>query len=459
MLVSKAPTIIMILTLLIISTNVGWSENYTKIEVPVFERQTLLNGMDFLFLPTRESRTYFVLMVRNGAAFDPLDKWGLTYLTTRLLVEETESKTGRYIQEDLKKMGAELGFRVDWDAIFFFGNCLAHQTEEVLALLAEMVVHAQFREETLERVRNQLLQELENEQESPHVITQDIFLSELLRGNPYEHSVKGNLRTLQNLYLTDLKIQYRKLFMPNQAHLALYYSGQTETMFNTLSRRWGRWVKNDPAPFTFRPARRPEKRHIVLLDLPDRESLFRWGILGVRREDRDYYVLKVFQQYLTLSLPAWTKGISSTNQIRASSVLEAGRMPGYLQLSIQAPSEELLTYFEKFQELTENLRKGEIDPARFEEAKGLAYLEFETSLEDPLLRLFRLLETMLYSLGINSITNYGLRLSRISPKDFVRVLPNYISLNQFVMTVAGPADKFKNELKKIGQVTVLPRPF
>ena len=456
MFVCKAPSVITILPLLIISTNTGWSESYAQIDAPVFEKRTLLNGMDFLFLPTSESHMSFLLMVRNGAAFDPFGKWGVTYLTTRLLMEETESRTGRHIQEDLEKMDADLDFRVDWDAIFFFGSCSIDQVGEVLNLLAEMVVRPQFREETFERLRSQVLHEVKSEQKGLHTITQNIFLSELLRGNPYEHPVKGNSETLQNLYLTDLKVQYRKLFMPNQAHLALYYSGETESMFNTLSRRWGSWVKSDPAPFTFRPARRPEQGRIILFDLPNGESLFRWGSLGVKTGDRDYHVLKVFEQYLTLSLPAWTKGVAPTNQIRASSVLEAGRMPGYLQLSIQAPSEELLAYFQKFQEFAKNLLKGEIDPARFEEAKRLAYLEITTSLEEPHLRLFRLLETTLYSLGINFITHYGLRLSRITPDDFVRVLPNYLSLDQFVMAVAGPVDKLKAELDKIGQVIVLP---
>ena len=456
MLVRKVPPVITILSLLIISTNSGWAESYAQIDVPVFEKRTLLNGMDFLFLPTSEFRVSFVLMVRNGAAFDPLDKWGVTYLTTRLLMEEIESRTGRHIQEDLKRMEAELDFRVDWDAIVFFGSCSVDQIREMLELLAEMVVRPQFREETFERLRSQVLRELKTEQKGPDAITQDIFLSELLRGNPYEHPVKGNSETLQNLYLTDLKVQYRKLFMPNQTQLALYYSGETESMFNTLSRRWGSWVKSDPAPFTFRPARRPEQGRIMLFDQPDGESLFRWGSLGVRRGDRDYYVLKVFEQYLTLSLPAWTVGVTPDNQIRASSVLEAGRMPGYLQLSIQAPSEELLAYFRKFQEFAKNLQKGEIDPDRFEEAKRLSYLEITTSLEEPRLRLFRLLETTLYSVGINFITHYGLRLSRVSPDEFVRVLPKYLSLDQFVMVVAGPVDKLKAELEKIGQVTVLP---
>lgn len=456
MLPRTALPVIAILSLLIISTNSGWSENYAQIDAPVFEKRTLLNGMDFLFLPTSESRMSFVLMVRNGAAFDPLDKWGVTYLTTRLLFEETESRTGRHIHEDLKKTEAELDFRVDWDAIVFFGSCSVDQVGEVLDLLAEMIVRPQFREETFQRLRSQVLHELKSEQRGPQAMTQDIFISELLRGNPYEHPVKGNSETLQNLYLTDLKVQYRKLFMPNQAQLALYYPGETGSIFNTLSRRWGSWVRSDAAPFTFRPARRPEQGRIMLFDLPNGESLFRWGNLGVRRGARDYYVLKVFEQYLTLSLPAWTEGVAAANQIRASSVLEAGRMPGYLQLSIQAPSEELLPYFQKFQEFAKNLQKGEIDTGRLEEAKRLAYLEITTSLEEPRLRLFRLLETTLYSVGINFITHYGLRLSRVSAQDFVRVLPKYLSLDQFVMVVAGPVNKLKAELDEIGQVTVLP---
>ena len=373
-------------------------------------------------------------------------------------MEETETKTGRNLGRDLQTMEAEVNFKVTWDAIFFYGSCPATQITEVLGLLADMIIRPQLREQTFDRLRNQLLHEIENKKQSVPVFTQERFLSEIFQENPYRHSIQGNLETLKNLNITDIKIQYRKLFIPNQAQLALYHSDKEkgDSIFNILSRRWGSWIKDNPMPFTFRPAQQPKEPRIMLFDLHSEETIFRWGKLSVKRGASNYYTLKVLEQYITLSLPGWTRGITTSNQIRASSTLETGRMPGYIQLNIQAPSDQILAYFKKFRTFVNEIQKGKVDMAKFEEAKRLSYLELITSLEKPLPRLFQLLETTLYGLGVNFITNYGLRLNKVTPEDFPKILPDHLSLDNFVMIVAGPADKLKDELDSIGQTTVLP---
>ena len=233
------------------------------------------------------------------------------------------------------------------------------------------------------------------------MISQDLFLAELFQANPYAHAVRGTTETLNNLSLSDVRIQYRKLFMPNQAQLAVYHSGDRNEIFSALSRHWGSWIKKNPMSFTFRQARPPVRQRLKLLDWPSGGSLFRWGSLAVERGSCDYYALKIFQQYLTLCLPTWANQVASEKQIQASSVLEAGRMPGYLQLNIQAPPHQLIAYYQKFEALAEELQEGRIDGQKFEEAKRLAYLEMTDSLGEPLPALYQLLETGLHNVGIN----------------------------------------------------------
>lgn len=447
-----SPVLLALITLSIISPNPLWAESHGQISAPEFHKQSLLNGMEILFLPGSERRAPFVLMIKNGAAFDPIEKWGVTYLTTWMILEEAENQTGLPIQRNLRQLGAELYFGVEWDAIFFFGSAPIDRVVEVLSLLGEMVVRPKFLEETFERLRDQLVQEIEKERKDPQVLTQELFLAELFQANPYAHSVKGTAETLRNLYLTDLKIQYRKLFLPNQAQLAFYYSGDRDRVFTELSRRWGSWVKNKPLPFTFRKAESPKGRRILLIDSPSADSLFRWGNLTVEKGSRDYYALKILEQYLTLSWPAWADQAAPENQIQASFQLEARIMPGYLQLNIQAPAEGLIAYFQKLEDLVQDLQDGRIDVQKFEEAKQLAHLELTASLEQPLPRLYRLLETNLYNLGINFITHYGTRLNRVTPKHFANVVQRYVSLQNFLLLVAGPSDQLKAELDEIGSV-------
>ena len=146
-----------------ISINNLFSANYKQINLPQFHKKSLLNGLEFLLFPSNNSRDSFALMIRNGAAFDPINKWGLTYLTTQMMLENTEHRTGQHIRESLKQMNAELEFRVGWDAITFWGSAPPDRMMEVLNLLAEIVVAPQFTDETFTNLRDRLAQQIEQE--------------------------------------------------------------------------------------------------------------------------------------------------------------------------------------------------------------------------------------------------------------------------------------------------------
>lgn len=444
------------LTLLFsIPTNSLFSANYKPISLPQFHKQALLNGLEFLVFPSNNVRNSFVLMIRNGAAFDPSRKWGLTYLTTQMMLEKTEHRTGQHIRESLKQMNAELEFQVGWDAITFWGSAPPDQIIEVLNLLAEIVVAPQFTDETFKKLRDRLVQQVEQEFQQLTLRTKHLFMAEIFRGNPYEHSVKGTSTTLANLQLTDIKKHYRKLFLPNQTQLAIEYSGNTDYLQKKTGGAWGIWRRKKSAPFTFRSPKVLDQPKILLVDTPDSESLFRWGKISVERDASEYYTLKVLEQYLMLLLPDWAEQITTQSKIQASSKLVTRKMPGYLELSIKATPSQLIAYFQKFQELVNELHKGHLDTKKFEEAKQLAYYEIIQSLEQPKFYLTQLLELTLYEVGLNFISHYGLRLERISIEKFKKTATKYLSMEDYVIIVAGPKDTFEPVFKNLGKVTIL----
>jgi predicted Zn-dependent peptidase len=244
--------------------------------------------------------------------------------------------------------------------------------------------------------------------------------------------------------------------MPNQAKLALYFSGDREELFKRLSRRWGSWVKGEAAPFTFRGASDRNQSLVVLVDQPaEQEGIVRWGALAVSKDSRDYHALKVLEQYLTLSLPEWAQQISSTNQIRGSATLMAKKMPGYLQVSLRSPGKELVAYCRKLEQTIKLIRQGEIDLERFEEAKSLALREFRNSLREPFHQLYQLLGTDLCDLGLNYIPTYGLRLKRVTPTVLQGVIETYFENGRSVTVAAGSASQLGPDLEEIGTVEVL----
>ncbi len=107
---------------------------------------------------------------------------------------------------------------------------------------------------------------------------------------------------------------------------------------------------------------------------------------------------------------------------------------------------------QKFEVLAKELQEGHIDGQKFEEAKRLAYLEMTDALGEPLSALYQLLETDLHDVGINYLTNYGLRLDRVTPETFQNAVRKYVSLEHSVLGVVGPVQRLRSELARIGKL-------
>ncbi|RPJ83433.1 MAG: insulinase family protein [Acidobacteria bacterium] len=444
-----------LMTALIIAATSTHAEIGRPIALPDFQRQSLLNGMEIFAFAGNQERVPFQLVVVNGAAFDPAGKWGLTYLTTRLMVETGKDRSGQSLQTGLKAIGGELTYKVEWDGIWFQGSAPANRLTDTLNIVGQMIVQPQFEEESFAAIRDQVIAELQKKAGEPQFATHERFLAELFDGNPYGHLVRGNPTTLRNIVLGDVRLQYRKLFIPNQAHLAYYHTGNQEAVFNGLTRRWGSWVKGNPLPFAFRKAQPSGENQIVLLDRTLDQSVARWGALSVARGDKNAYALLILEQYLTLSLPGWAGQVAGASQVRASVSVETRTMPGFVAMNLQTPPPQVAGYLKKFIDTLSEIQQGQIDKQRFEEAKRLAFMEVRSSLENPDGLLRQLLETSLYNLGVNYILNFGVRIDRFTPELFQTATKEHFSGNNLVIVVAGPAESLQSQLSGFGKVRLL----
>lgn len=429
---------------------VAATEPGDQIPLPKLDKESLLNGMEFLILSSQEPQSQFLLMIRNGAAFDPVDKWGATLLTARMMLLETEARSREQMQFALQSIGAHLEVRVDYDALYFYGTAPMGRVGEALELLGEIVTQPRFQEEAFEQLRQDLIEESKQRNASLEVRTQQLLTSKIFVPHPYGRPIEGTPESLENLTLNDLKIQYRRLFMPNQAQLALYFSGDREGLRRSLGRSWGRWIRQKELPFTFRRAPHVEGGRIYLMDGPAESSLMRWGRLGVSRNDPDYHTWKVFEEYVLLHLPEWARQVESESHIQASPQVEARRMPGYIELSIQAPSSQLLDYLKLWRRFLKDVSEGKIDPQAFEEARRLARLDFIQALQQPRTRLEVLLDMTLFDVGSGYITTYGMRLDRVTPERLQRALES-LPPDDFTLVVSAPAS-IRGELEGLGKL-------
>lgn len=444
---------LLLLISLIIAPGISFAESFQRSLLPEIERKPLLNGMQFLFFEGTDGRVPFLLMIKNGAAFDPSGKWGATNLLLKMMIEGAKDQV---LARELSEREIEFDYSVDWDAIHFSGTAPAEHLSFALSTLSDLLVRPVLEEAAFERLRAQVIEEARADSGRLENRTQLLFTEHLFQRNPYGHPVKGTPETLSNLYLRDVKIQYQKLMIPNQAFLAVAFGGDREDLFRRQSRRWGAWIRDKAAPFTFRKSVPPDRPKILIVDEPRIEQSFlRWGSLAVARSSRDFLMFQILEEYLTLWLPTWAEEVSASSQIRGCPKLAERRMPGYLQVSLEAPTDSITLYYEKLRSSLAELREGKVNASQFEEAKQLVFRRFEEAFDDPVEQMKLILGAELYGLGVNYISTLNLRLERVNQEVFQERLNELLPEDRFVMIVAGEAEKLEPYFSGVGEVELL----
>lgn len=418
-----------------------------RLPLPKIERKTLLNGLQVVFFNQTSDTIPFKLMIKNGAAFDPANKWGATYLMSRVMMDLLNDPL---IKSETASRKINIECEVSWDAIIFTGEAPSKEIGYALDMLADLVIRPEFKEDSFNRMKQEHIQEV-NLTESLLENRVSLLLKEkVFSRNPYGRPEIGTSSSVPELQLNDLMVQFRRLVLPNQAVLAIAFSEERQGLFNYLSRRWGSWVRKNPAPFVFRRSHRYSEPEVSIIEADRRQGIVSWGLLGFEKSSGEAISMEVLEQYLTLALPNWASEIASAGQIRGSIESTSMRMPGYLRVSLEIPVQQLSNYHNKLFATFDEISRGEINQSQFEDAKHMVMAEFRASLEQTEGQMDRVLETDLYELGINFIPTFGLRLSRVSESKFQEMIKSLVPDKSHVMITAGPRREIEEQIGKTG---------
>src|SRR6266478_4697493 len=236
---------------------------------PKRTRARLANGLEVVLaeahsIPKFHGELYF----RAGNALVSNRSTGLAEMTATLVRTGTSKRTSRQIEEDLRRLGADLGTSAgqDTSAIGFAG--LSEFAEPLLQLVNELAREAAFPENELERERRQKLEEVKLERTSPNFLASERLLKILFGAHPYA-LVSPTEAQVAAYKRDDLQTVYREIYTPENALLMLVGDFDPQTMLKTIENTFGQWSGKKPAAKEFPAPPKPHGRRVYLVHHPD----------------------------------------------------------------------------------------------------------------------------------------------------------------------------------------------
>jgi zinc protease len=426
------------------------------VNVPKPVERTLRNGLRVIVIEHHETPLVVAqLMIKNGGEVDPPDLSGVADMTASLLTKGTKTRTAPQIAEEVEALGGQLNSGAGWDASRATVNVLASKTPQAMAILADVVRNPVFKEEEIERLRQQYQDSLSVGMNSPGQLASWVAARVVFGADAYGHPISGTPESLARIKRDDIVAIHDKYYRPDNAVLVIGGDIKAADAFQIAERTFGDWAK--PSTPLVMPvsvsdvgyATGPQR--VVVVDMPGAgQAAVLFARRGIARTDPEYYTGLVANSVLT----GYSGRLNEEIRIKrglsygAGSSLQVRRAVGPFVASAQTKNQSGADVASLLvQELTrlsnEPVAESELTPRKATLIGG-----FGRSLETTEGLVGQIASLALYGLKLDEINNYIASVQAVTAPQIQKFAGARLGVKDADIVIVGDAKDFIEPLRK-----------
>ena len=264
----------------------------TPVRFPPVVRDTLDNGLTVRLIPQATVPVVTVAVVlQRGTADDPADRHGLASLTADLLDEGAGARTAIEVAEAFGHLGTELDVDVGPDATSLAVTTLVRHLDEVLDLLADIVMRPRLEPDDFQRVCELRTNRLRQLSRLPGAAADRAMAAAVFGSHPYGHGSLGTTAALAASSVDDARGFWSAMYRPTECAVIAAGAIDANAVQRSVERAFGSWAGGAARPFPSSPAVSADPR-ILFVDRPGAPQCeVRVGHIGPPRRVDDYHAL------------------------------------------------------------------------------------------------------------------------------------------------------------------------
>jgi zinc protease len=252
--------------------------------------RTLANGLQVVLA---ESHTFpkmsVQLFIRSGNASVAHRAPGLAEITAKVIRTGTAKRSSRQIEEDLRRMGADLSSSAGADNSAISVGGLAEFSEGILELMAGLARNASFPEEQFERERRQKMEELRVEHTTPAFLANE-RMRRVLFGDHRYAVIAPTENQVAAYQRVELEHFYQHHYAPANTLLIAVGDFASEQILAQVDKAFGSWSAEKPEVMISAVPPESVGRHVHLVHLPGTvQTQVLVGNLSITRRNADWY--------------------------------------------------------------------------------------------------------------------------------------------------------------------------
>jgi len=382
----------------------------------------------------------------------------LADMTATMVRTGTANRTSRQIEEDLRRLGADLSSSSgqDTSAISFAG--LSEFAEPLLGLVNELAREASFPEAEFERERRQKLEEVKLERTQPGFLAGEKLRKVLFGEHPYA-KVSPSEEQVAAYKIADLQSIYRASYTPENAIILLVGDFDPQAMLATIDKIFGNWSGKKPSvPAAPSPAN-PHNRRVYLVHVPGAvQTQILCGCHSITRKHPDWVKLGLtnslyggaFNSRLVMNIRE-AKGYTYSPR---SSVTPL-QLHGYFSVSAAVRNEVVAASLTEIFYEIDKLRSLPVPGAELADAQNYLSGVFSMGLATQDGLLSQIATVALNELPDDYLETYRAKVRAVAPADLLAMAQKYFDSANMQIVVVGDRTKIETQAALFGDLEII----
>jgi zinc protease len=433
-----------------------YAQGYT---LPKYEKFILPNGLTIYLAEQKDVPVISLSAIFPAGAIYDGDKAGLASLTATALKHGTKFFTKTKLDETLDFNAAYINTFASKESAGLSSKFASKDLSKILGMVKEVLLEPVFDAVEFDKEKKKLLQQLDQQKESPRSIMPAYFDKFMYGNHVYGNIIQGTKSTVSKLTVLDVKNFYKQNYLPEGSAIALvgdFNIAEMKTLLTSLFSVWRKSTKPQ-VNLAAKPIVTPTTNRVLLVNKEDaKETTFYIGSPGISRNNPDYVAIDVVN---TLFGGRFTSMLNDELRVNsgltygASSRFSALKNAGTFVISTFTAQKTTEAAIDKALEVVDNLHKKGFDEAALTSAKNYVKGQFPPRYETAS-QLSNLLTQMFwYGFDESFINNFEKNVDGLTLEKAKQIVATYFPKDKLQFVMVGKASEIKKIVTKYGTLS------
>jgi predicted Zn-dependent peptidase len=425
---------------------------------------SLGKNFEFYFKEDHEAPTItLAIIIRSGSLLDPKDEPGLSQLTYQLLATGgSKTLTPEQVEEQLDFLGSSIYAYSGTEYGQIQVSSLAKNFDKTWEILMGLLFEPRFAPERLDLEKKKEMESILRRWDQPMMVGFTLF-QDLVYGKDYPEVQRTTRKGLEAIGDKDIHQFYNDHLRNRAIIIAATGDFSGAKLADKIKTSLSGWKAQAPEKLEIPKAKLAAKPGIYLIDKPDmNQAVIMMGHLGINRLDADIAESNVFNAIYgsgAFNSRLWREVRSIRGlAYSASGLVSSGRDLGLFYTFSMTKNQSAGEAISVIRDVIKDMAQNPVKPEELETAKKSEINSFVFRFENPQSLLLRTILQRMYGMPLDYNETYLAKIRKVDAAKVLEMGKRFFHPDQLVILVVGKKADLLEQLKKLGDVIVLPLP-